>query len=303
MAAARNLRRRRSAQAGASTITQQLARMFFLSDEFNAELQSGERGRSLASYVRKARESLMSLVLETPRVEAGDPRAVPERRLPGPARLVCHPRRGRGGAHLLRQGRRQHQRGRGGADRRHHPEPGVAVAVRQPEARRRAPERGAERDAGGGLHHAIRARPGRARAAAGRGARRGQRSALFRGLGQPGGGQGVRRHDRDGQSRRRLHHAGSEPAARRARTPCAPAWRRSTRRCPSGAARSRPGRRRRWSPSTRAPARSWRWWAGAPTTSRSSTAPPRRAASRDRCSSRSSTWPPSSTRRAPASPT
>ena len=39
--------------------------MFFLSDEFNAELQSGERGRSLASYVRKARESLMSLVLET----------------------------------------------------------------------------------------------------------------------------------------------------------------------------------------------------------------------------------------------
>ena len=32
------------APAGASTITQQLARMFFLSDEFNAELQSGERG-------------------------------------------------------------------------------------------------------------------------------------------------------------------------------------------------------------------------------------------------------------------
>jgi penicillin-binding protein 1B len=53
------------APTGASTITQQLARMFFLSDEFNAELQSGERGRSFASYVRKARESLMSLVLET----------------------------------------------------------------------------------------------------------------------------------------------------------------------------------------------------------------------------------------------
>ena len=52
------------APSGASTITQQLARMFFLSDEFNAELQSGERGRSLASYMRKARESLMSLVLE-----------------------------------------------------------------------------------------------------------------------------------------------------------------------------------------------------------------------------------------------
>jgi penicillin-binding protein 1B len=49
---------------GTSTITQQLSRMFFLADEFNAELQSGERGRSLASYLRKAREGLMSLVLE-----------------------------------------------------------------------------------------------------------------------------------------------------------------------------------------------------------------------------------------------
>jgi len=44
---------------GYSTITQQLARMFFLSDEFNAELQSGAR-----SYWRKLREALMSLVLE-----------------------------------------------------------------------------------------------------------------------------------------------------------------------------------------------------------------------------------------------
>jgi penicillin-binding protein 1B len=49
---------------GTSTITQQLSRMFFLADEFNAELQSGERGRSWGSYVRKAREGLMSLVLE-----------------------------------------------------------------------------------------------------------------------------------------------------------------------------------------------------------------------------------------------
>jgi len=44
---------------GGSTITQQLARMFFLVDEFNAELQSGTR-----SYGRKAQEALMSLVLE-----------------------------------------------------------------------------------------------------------------------------------------------------------------------------------------------------------------------------------------------
>ena len=51
-------------QGGASTITQQLSRMFFLADEFNAELQSGERGRSYESWVRKAREGVMSLVLE-----------------------------------------------------------------------------------------------------------------------------------------------------------------------------------------------------------------------------------------------
>jgi penicillin-binding protein 1B len=44
---------------GYSTITQQLARMFFLSNEFNAELNAGER-----SYGRKLREMLMSLVLE-----------------------------------------------------------------------------------------------------------------------------------------------------------------------------------------------------------------------------------------------
>ncbi|NOT26320.1 MAG: transpeptidase-transglycosylase [Acidobacteria bacterium] len=44
---------------GYSTITQQLARMFFLSDEFNAELTEGRR-----SYARKMRETIMSLVLE-----------------------------------------------------------------------------------------------------------------------------------------------------------------------------------------------------------------------------------------------
>ena len=44
---------------GYSTITQQLARMFFLADQFNAELTEGRR-----SYGRKLREALMSLVLE-----------------------------------------------------------------------------------------------------------------------------------------------------------------------------------------------------------------------------------------------
>jgi penicillin-binding protein 1B len=49
---------------GGSTITQQLARMFFFADEFNAELQSGTRGRTWESYLRKAQETFMSLVLE-----------------------------------------------------------------------------------------------------------------------------------------------------------------------------------------------------------------------------------------------
>jgi penicillin-binding protein 1B len=44
---------------GGSTITQQLARMFFLTDEFNNELSSGTR-----SYRRKLQEAFMSLVLE-----------------------------------------------------------------------------------------------------------------------------------------------------------------------------------------------------------------------------------------------
>jgi penicillin-binding protein 1B len=44
---------------GYSTITQQLARMFFLAEEFNAELAAGQR-----SYGRKLREALMSLVIE-----------------------------------------------------------------------------------------------------------------------------------------------------------------------------------------------------------------------------------------------
>ena len=44
---------------GGSTITQQLARMFFLTDEFNSELASGTR-----SYRRKVQEAVMSLVLE-----------------------------------------------------------------------------------------------------------------------------------------------------------------------------------------------------------------------------------------------
>jgi penicillin-binding protein 1B len=60
----RNITNSGDAPTGASTITQQLARMFFLADEFNAELQTGERGRTWGSRWRKAREIMMALALE-----------------------------------------------------------------------------------------------------------------------------------------------------------------------------------------------------------------------------------------------
>ena len=63
-AAIRNATSGGGAPVGYSTITQQLARMFFLADEFNAELQSGERGRTWSSYWRKVREGVMSIALE-----------------------------------------------------------------------------------------------------------------------------------------------------------------------------------------------------------------------------------------------
>ena len=62
-------------------------------------------------------------------------------------------------------------------------------------------------------------------------------------------------------------------------------------------------RRRRWSPSIRAPARSSRWSAAAPTTSRSTTARSARSASPARSSSRSSTSRRSSTRTRKGAPT
>ena len=64
VAAAIHNARTDGAAVGYSTITQQLARMFFLADEFNAELASGERGRTWGSRWRKVKEIVMSLVLE-----------------------------------------------------------------------------------------------------------------------------------------------------------------------------------------------------------------------------------------------
>ena len=55
-----NLTSDRRQPVGRSTVTQQLSRMFFLSEEFNAELQSGQR-----SYRRKILEAFMAVILET----------------------------------------------------------------------------------------------------------------------------------------------------------------------------------------------------------------------------------------------
>jgi penicillin-binding protein 1B len=58
-AAVTNLLEDRRAPVGNSTLTQQLARMFFQAEAFNAELQSGSR-----SYLRYLQGAFMSLVLE-----------------------------------------------------------------------------------------------------------------------------------------------------------------------------------------------------------------------------------------------
>jgi hypothetical protein len=76
-----------------------------------------------------------------------------------------------------------------------------------------------------------------------------------------------------------------------------PAWTSCSR-----AGAGSPRRRRSW-PSIRAPARSSRWSAAAPTTSRSSTARSTRAGSRARSSSPSCSSPPSSRPAPPAAPT
>ena len=135
-----NLTADRRYPVGRSTITQQLSRMFFLSDEFNAELQSGT-----ALLPPQGARSVHGADSRDEGDEGRDSRAVPERRLSRQPRLVRAARRRRGDADLLRQGRQQPDAVGGGADRGHHPESVSALAVRQQGSREGAARRRARR--------------------------------------------------------------------------------------------------------------------------------------------------------------
>ena len=85
--------------------------------------------------------------------QGGGARAVSERGLPRPPRVVRAARRRRGGAHLLRQGPVEHQPRRGGAARRRDPVAGQSFAVCRPRPRPRAAQRRAAGDGRRRVHH------------------------------------------------------------------------------------------------------------------------------------------------------
>ena len=164
------------------------------------------------------------------RQQEGHPRAVPQRDLPRPGRLVQHQRHGRGRADVLPQGRGQpHPRG-GGAAGGHDPVAESLQPVPPRQARHGAPQPGAARDAGVGLrgrgHGGGGDRPARARRERvprhlGRAVLRGPReAAALRALRREGPG-----HPEPG----RLHLARPLAAGAWPRRCCARAWPRSTR--------------------------------------------------------------------------
>ena len=141
----------RSQLVGNSTVTQQLARMFFLADEFNAELTAGQR-----SYARKLREVIMSLVLER--------LASKEEILELYLNDVYLGQRGSFAIHGVAEAARlffgkdrgepDHQRG--GAHRGRDSEPRAPVAVRQSGALRRTPQPCNSRDGIRDIHQRCR---------------------------------------------------------------------------------------------------------------------------------------------------
>ena len=222
-------------------------------------------------------------------VEGRDPRALPQRRLSRPARVVCRPRRRRGRAAVLRQRRHEPLAGRGGHHRRRDSVAVLLVAVCR--ARRGAASGATSCWARWPRRSSSRPTPPRAPAAEPievvQRALDAQAPYFVDVVGQalgeqfPGLSQGANRVEvfttldphlqrlaqdalRDG-----LVAVDALLAKKQAHAD---------------------GRRRRSSRSIRAPAKSWRWWAAARTTSRSSTARSPPGASPDRCSSRSCIW-------------
>ncbi len=206
-----NLRGTRSYLVGASTITQQLARNFFLSDEMALEAQSGQR-----SIRRKLLEQFMAVVLEVQAIEGRDPRALSERGLSRPPRIVRAARRRRSGADLLRQGPQQPEPRRGRAHRRRHPVARQSLAVRRCRPRQGPPRRRAAGDGRRRLHQRRRRRPRRARPGAGGGARARLRGAVLRRLRRPAARRRVSRAGPARRPARGLHDPRPQPAARRA---------------------------------------------------------------------------------------
>ena len=149
-----------------------------------------------------------------PRVEGRDPRDVPERRPARTARLVRDSGRQRGVAAVFRQGRQQRLARRSGDDCRRHSIALGAVALQQPGAVPRAPQRRAVGDGRCRLCRGAAGRPRRPGTAHHRPARARGGGPVLRGLHRPGARRPVSRADHDHrQGRGRPHDARSPPAA------------------------------------------------------------------------------------------
>ena len=261
------------AVAGGSTLTQQLARTLFLSNQ--------------KSYGRKIREAALALMIDSALTKAADPRAVSQSHLPERRRL-----RRRNDVAASVQPARQDTEPRGmRADRRSRPRAIVAVAVDEPRRRDRAQPRRAGAHARGGLHHrgagARRARdphPHRALSRTDRSARR-----LRQGIPAPAVPRRVRRRSSAGLGSAHDVRAGTAGHGRA---------RGGRRAAPLQSARA-PGRAGR--DRSHKPATSSRSSAGAIFVSRNSIAPFAADGSPDPRSSRSCSRPRSTTAYSPVS--